>query len=88
MSTLSGRDGHLRPQLQAVHLWLPGSFPYPGDARTLLDKLFSQICQFCWHHIKENLNGRCPACRRVYTDDMVEFKPIPKDEFVNWTNAH
>ncbi|KAG5646702.1 hypothetical protein DXG03_002692 [Asterophora parasitica] len=35
-----------------------------------------QICRFCWHHIKENLNKRCPACRRVYTDDGVEFKPI------------
>ncbi|KAJ6500570.1 hypothetical protein C8R45DRAFT_819975 [Mycena sanguinolenta] len=36
----------------------------------------SQICRFCWHHIKENLNKRCPACRRVYTDEGVEFKPI------------
>ncbi|KAJ3741715.1 hypothetical protein DFH05DRAFT_1402615 [Lentinula detonsa] len=35
-----------------------------------------QICRFCWHHIKENLNKRCPACRRVYTDESVEFKPI------------
>ncbi|EEB97463.1 hypothetical protein MPER_03216, partial [Moniliophthora perniciosa FA553] len=33
-------------------------------------------CQFCWHHIKENLNKRCPACRRIYTDEGVEFKPI------------
>ncbi|KAK0210218.1 hypothetical protein DFS33DRAFT_1291485 [Desarmillaria ectypa] len=39
-----------------------------------------QICRFCWHHIKENLNKRCPACRRVYTDEGVEFKPIsPQD---------
>ncbi|KAH6918708.1 hypothetical protein BKA70DRAFT_1248007 [Coprinopsis sp. MPI-PUGE-AT-0042] len=35
-----------------------------------------QICRFCWHHIKENLNKRCPACRRIYTDDAVEFKPV------------
>ncbi|KAF8654128.1 hypothetical protein AX16_003659 [Volvariella volvacea WC 439] len=34
------------------------------------------ICRFCWHHIKENLNKRCPACRRIYTDEAVEFKPI------------
>ncbi|KDQ33917.1 hypothetical protein PLEOSDRAFT_1091684 [Pleurotus ostreatus PC15] len=39
-----------------------------------------QICRFCWHHIRENLNGRCPACRREYTDDAVEFKPIPKED--------
>ncbi|TFK29817.1 hypothetical protein FA15DRAFT_663090 [Coprinopsis marcescibilis] len=35
-----------------------------------------QICRFCWHHIKENLNKRCPACRRIYTDDGIEFKPV------------
>ncbi|KAF7791288.1 hypothetical protein EIP86_002302 [Pleurotus ostreatoroseus] len=39
-----------------------------------------QICRFCWHHIKENLNGRCPACRREYTDDAVQFKPINKED--------
>ncbi|KAI9306116.1 hypothetical protein BJ944DRAFT_160490 [Cunninghamella echinulata] len=39
-----------------------------------------QICRFCWHHIKENLNGRCPACRREYSDQMVEFQPISADE--------
>ncbi|KAH9857629.1 hypothetical protein C2E23DRAFT_719717 [Lenzites betulinus] len=39
-----------------------------------------QVCQFCWHHIKENLNSRCPACRREYTDDAVQFKPVnPED---------
>ncbi|THG96776.1 hypothetical protein EW026_g5114 [Hermanssonia centrifuga] len=41
-----------------------------------------QICRFCWHHIKENLNGRCPACRREYTDEAVQFKPINKEECV------
>ncbi|KAF9244240.1 hypothetical protein BU15DRAFT_86156 [Melanogaster broomeanus] len=39
-----------------------------------------QICRFCWHHIKQNLNGRCPACRREYTDDTVQFKPIAKED--------
>ncbi|GLB35074.1 putative RNA recognition motif containing protein [Lyophyllum shimeji] len=39
-----------------------------------------QICRFCWHHIKENLNKRCPACRRAYTDDAVEFKPIASQD--------
>lgn len=42
----------------------------------------TQICRFCWHHIKENLNGRCPACRREYTDEAVQFKPIGKEEYV------
>ncbi|KAG2176241.1 hypothetical protein INT43_005475 [Umbelopsis isabellina] len=39
-----------------------------------------QICRFCWHHIRENLNGRCPACRRVYSEQTVEFTPISTDE--------
>ncbi|KAI6036925.1 hypothetical protein BKA83DRAFT_4169637 [Pisolithus microcarpus] len=39
-----------------------------------------QICRFCWHHIKQNLNGRCPACRREYTDETVQFKPIPQED--------
>lgn len=39
-----------------------------------------KICRFCWHHIKENLNKRCPACRRIYTDEGVEFKPVATQE--------
>ncbi|EJU05762.1 hypothetical protein DACRYDRAFT_20146 [Dacryopinax primogenitus] len=39
-----------------------------------------QICRFCWHHIKTNLNGKCPACRREYTEEAVEFKPVGKEE--------
>ncbi|EJD46065.1 hypothetical protein AURDEDRAFT_164723 [Auricularia subglabra TFB-10046 SS5] len=39
-----------------------------------------QICGFCWHHIKQNLNGRCPACRREYSDDAVEYTKMPADE--------
>ncbi|ORY97502.1 hypothetical protein BCR43DRAFT_472648 [Syncephalastrum racemosum] len=41
-----------------------------------------QICRFCWHHIKSNLNGRCPACRRIYTDQIVEFVPVSADEVI------
>ncbi|TFY75620.1 hypothetical protein EWM64_g8393 [Hericium alpestre] len=39
-----------------------------------------QICRFCWHHIKENLNKKCPACRREYSDEAVQFKPVNKDD--------
>ncbi|KAI7868749.1 RING/Ubox like zinc-binding domain-containing protein [Spinellus fusiger] len=41
-----------------------------------------QICRFCWHHIKTNLNGRCPACRRAYTDQIVEFVPVSTEEIL------
>jgi CCR4-NOT transcription complex subunit 4 len=48
----------------------------------------NKICRFCWHHIKENLNKRCPACRRVYTEEGVEFKPINPEECVILVSCH
>ncbi|KAG8997525.1 transcriptional repressor general negative regulator of transcription subunit 4 [Tulasnella sp. JGI-2019a] len=39
-----------------------------------------QLCRFCYHHIKENLNGRCPACRREYSDDAVEWKAMSSED--------
>lgn len=39
-----------------------------------------QICRFCWHHIKENLNGRCPACRSLYSEQTVQFVSISPEE--------
>jgi len=45
-----------------------------------------QICRFCWHHIQENCNGRCPACRRVYSEQTIEFKPISAEELTRIKN--
>jgi len=39
-----------------------------------------KICMFCYHHIKNNLNGRCPACRREYLEENVEFTAVAKEE--------
>lgn len=39
-----------------------------------------QICRFCWNHIKEDLNSLCPACRRMYSNENVEFKPVSPEE--------
>jgi len=39
-----------------------------------------QICRFCWNHILEEMNGLCPACRRPYSKETVEFTPIPQEE--------
>eukprot|EP00833_Pecoramyces_ruminatium_P018381 jgi/Orpsp1_1/1192413/evm.model.d7180000093062.1 len=39
-----------------------------------------QICRFCWNHILEDMNGLCPACRRPYSKETVEFTPIPQEE--------
>ena len=63
-------------------LWLSGSVITPSVLVRRLTRVSPQICRFCWHHIKENLNGRCPACRREYTTDAVQFKPINNEECV------
>ncbi|CAL9728955.1 general negative regulator of transcription subunit 4 [Monosporozyma unispora] len=41
-----------------------------------------QICQFCYNNIRQNpeLNGRCPACRRKYDDESVEYKVLSPEE--------
>lgn len=78
MPSVSRGDGHFRSQLQTLYLWISGK--RASFIAQDCPHLFSQICRFCWHHIKENLNKRCPACRRVYTDDAVEFKPIATQE--------
>ena len=46
-----------------------------------------QVCQFCWNNIRNNpsLNGKCPACRRPYSEQTVEFKPISAEE---WKTDH
>ncbi|KAI5814518.1 hypothetical protein BZA77DRAFT_97697 [Pyronema omphalodes] len=39
-----------------------------------------QICQFCFNNIRSNLNGLCPACRRPYRDETIEYKIITAEE--------
>ncbi|TIA88947.1 hypothetical protein E3P81_03188 [Wallemia ichthyophaga] len=39
-----------------------------------------QICRFCWHRIKENLNRKCPACRREYTNEGAKFQPVAAED--------
>lgn len=41
-----------------------------------------QICQFCYNNIRQNeeLNGRCPACRRKYDDESVEYVILSTEE--------
>ncbi|KAH9270652.1 hypothetical protein BASA83_007261 [Batrachochytrium salamandrivorans] len=42
---------------------------------------------FCWNHIKQDLNGLCPACRRPYSEDSIEFRPVPAEEVARLKNA-
>lgn len=40
-----------------------------------------QICRFCWHRLREEQEkGKCPACRRPYTEEAVQFTPVPQEE--------
>ncbi|KAL3841933.1 hypothetical protein ACJMK2_020015 [Sinanodonta woodiana] len=39
-----------------------------------------QICRFCWHRIRTDENGLCPACRKQYPEDPAEFKPLTEEE--------
>lgn len=32
-----------------------------------------QVCSFCWHHITEQLNAKCPACRAPYRPKNFQF---------------
>lgn len=45
-----------------------------------------QVCQFCYNNIRQNPNnGCCPACRRLYDDDSVEYRVISQEE---WRKDH
>lgn len=39
-----------------------------------------QICRFCWHRIRTDENGLCPACRKQYPEDPADFKPLTPEE--------
>lgn len=43
--------------------------------------LHTQICRFCWHRIRNEENGLCPACRKEYDDKPAEFNPVSLEEF-------
>ncbi|XP_055949560.1 CCR4-NOT transcription complex subunit 4-like isoform X1 [Argiope bruennichi] len=40
-----------------------------------------QICRFCWHRIRTDENGLCPACRKQYPEDPADFKPLSPEEW-------
>lgn len=77
----------VRPHLP----WRPSPSLARSSSPPPLPSLHSlQICRFCHHHILANLNKRCPACRRQYTEDGIEFIPVGAEEsvFVSWPSAH
>ncbi|KAL4640681.1 CCR4-NOT transcription complex subunit 4-like isoform X1 [Arapaima gigas] len=39
-----------------------------------------QICRFCWHRIRTDENGLCPACRKPYPEDPAVYKPLSPED--------
>lgn len=66
-----------------------GECPLCLDAFELDDQSFYpcpceyQICRFCWHRIKSDENGLCPACRQPYSDLPAQFQPLSKEQLTN-----
>lgn len=53
-----------------------------SDQNFLPCKCGYQVCMWCWHHIKVNLNGLCPACRTPYQDDPHAFSAVDRNEII------
>lgn len=47
-----------------------------------------QICRFCWHRIRTDENGLCPACRKAYSENPADFKPLSKEEISRFANSY
>lgn len=45
-----------------------------------------QICRFCWHRIRTDENGLCPACRKAYSENPADFKPLTKEEIARYSS--
>ncbi|XP_036801332.1 CCR4-NOT transcription complex subunit 4-like [Oncorhynchus mykiss] len=39
-----------------------------------------QICRFCWHRIRTDENGLCPACRKPYPENPAVYNPLSAEE--------
>ena len=48
--------------------------------------IISKVCMWCWHHIRENLNGLCPACRTPYNADPHLFSAVDLKEYLIFFN--
>ncbi|KAJ1613787.1 Not4hp/Mot2p [Cryptosporidium canis] len=49
-----------------------------------------QICLWCFYHVRDQLDNKCPACRQQYENSLTsrpcsrEIEPLNKDEGFNW----
>ena len=83
MPALSRGDGRVRSPLQAMPVRLPGAIVRCVTGQLCADSiLLYKICRFCHNHIRQNLNNKCPACRREYSDEALQEKPVSTEECV------
>lgn len=83
MSSLLRRTGHHGSQFSALSMWLSGSLlPFLKCVIQVIHGPINKMCRFCWHHVKENLNGKCPACRKPYDPENYSFIPPDPEEYV------
>jgi hypothetical protein len=74
-----------------MHLWISSeffsSFPIFQKKKIIFVVMFFcfcylliQICRFCWHRIRTDENGLCPACRKPYSETPAEYVPLTQAE--------
>ncbi|KAI1717742.1 RING/Ubox like zinc-binding domain-containing protein [Ditylenchus destructor] len=54
--------------------------PFDDDINFFPCSCQYQICRFCWHRIRTDENGLCPACRQPYPEDPVNFQPLSSED--------
>ncbi|KAI6233943.1 hypothetical protein M3Y99_00864300 [Aphelenchoides fujianensis] len=55
--------------------------PFDPDDKTFYPcQCHYQICRFCWHRLRTDENGLCPACRQPYPENPVNFQPVSGSE--------
>ncbi|TDH67130.1 hypothetical protein CCR75_002313 [Bremia lactucae] len=69
----------------------PECCPLCMEELDLTDQTFNacpcgyQVCLWCWHQIKNEYNGLCPACRQPYAELSKQKNPLDRDEVVRRT---
>ena len=54
--------------------------PFEGDDHKFFPcSCGYQVCRFCWHRIRNEENGLCPACRKPYNETPAAYSPIKPD---------
>ncbi|OWZ21182.1 hypothetical protein PHMEG_0004299 [Phytophthora megakarya] len=69
----------------------PDCCPLCMEELDITDKTFNacpcgyQVCLWCWHQIKNEYNGLCPACRQPYAELSKQKNPLDREDVVRRT---